>query len=504
VAHLRAIIDTNIFIFRENYAILPENLQSLLNLLQRKDIQIVLHPLSVREIEKDNESERRAIVLSKIKTYQMIEDPPLVQNDEGFTRLIGKAENDNQLVDDNLLYCIFRDAADILITEDKGIHSKSKQLRLSHRVLNVDQALSHLKSQLQPKPVSSPPAVKEIPVHSLKLDDPIFDSLKIEYAKTKVPFGEWWTKISREGRKAWVYQRDEGSIGAVLIYKVEDGAVWSEPPLPPKKRLKISTLKVALVETGQKIGELFIKMSVEFAAKNDIDELYLTHFSRPNDDLLKLIEEFGFFKAAKMGDEDIYLKKLIPEGSWSSPYEVSKRFYPSFYDGKLVRKFIVPILPKYHDRLFTDYQHRQPTIPEYSGELIVEGNTINKAYLSHSKVRSMARGDVLLFYRSQDEMSIVTLGVVETVRHSQDPIRIAALTAKRTVYPLEEIKRLAKKPIKIILFRGHFHVAKPLTLNYMLDNGVLLQAPQSTVRIPHSKYLQIKEACGIDQRFTVN
>jgi len=101
-------------------------------------------------------------------------------------------------------------------------------------------------------------------------------------------------------------------------------------------------------------------------------------------------------------------------------------------------------------------------------------------------------------------MSVVTLGVVETVHHSQDPIRIAALTAKRTVYPLEEIKRLAKKPIKIILFRGHFHVAKPLTLNYMLENGLLSQAPQSIVRIPHSKYVQIKEACGIDQRFTVN
>jgi predicted nucleic acid-binding protein len=501
---LRIIIDTNIFIFRENYAVLPENLQNLLGLLQRSDTQIVLHPLSVKEIEKDNELERRAIVLSKIKTYQMIEKPPLVQDDEAFTQLIGKAESENQLVDDNLLYCIFRDTADYLITEDKGIHSKSKQLGLSHRVLTTDQALDRFKSQLRTNPITSPPAVKEIPVYSLRLDDPIFDSLKIEYARTKVPFPEWWAKISRQGRKAWVYYHDEDTIGAILIYKPEDEAVWSNPPLPPRKRLKINTLKVAPTETGQKIGELFIKMSVEFAMKNDIYELYLTRFSRPDDDLVKLIEEFGFFKTATIDGEDVYLKKLIPEGDWNSPYEVAKRYYPSFYDGRLVKKFMIPILPEYHERLFTDYQRRQPTMPEYGGQFIVEGNTIKKAYLSHSKVHGMAQGDILLFYRSRDEMSVVTLGVVERVYHSQDPKRIAALTAKRTVYPFKEIQRFAKKPTKIILFRGHFHMRRSLGLNYLIENGIVSQAPLSILGIPHSKYVRIKEACGIDQRFTVD
>jgi hypothetical protein len=178
---------------------------------------------------------------------------------------------------------------------------------------------------------------------NLNLEDPIFDTLKRDYPE----FQDWFKKISDEGRDSWVYYRNDGGIGALLLYKVEDEPIDSHPPLEKKKRLKISTLKVTHV--GYKIGELFIKLAVDISLKNDISEIYLTHFTEHEDRLVDLITEYGFerFGVNRRGEE-IFIKKLIAdrdEARSLSPIEISKRFYPSFYDGEDVRKFVVPISP---------------------------------------------------------------------------------------------------------------------------------------------------------------
>ena len=63
------LIDTNIFIYRENSNIIPSNLQSLLKTLNDLVVQILVHPLAARELESDKNQRRRGITLSKIKTY---------------------------------------------------------------------------------------------------------------------------------------------------------------------------------------------------------------------------------------------------------------------------------------------------------------------------------------------------------------------------------------------------------------------------------------------------
>ena len=164
-----------------------------------------------------------------------------------------------------------------------------------------------------------------------------------------------------------------------------------------------------------------------------------------------------------------------------------------------------PIRPEYHNRLFTDYQPRQPTLSEFGGELIIEGNTIKKAYLSHSRIRKMSEGDILLFYRSVDERRITSLGVIEKVYHNlRNPDEIIRYVGKRSVYTKKEIEEIAKNPTKVILFRQHFHLRTPLALDYLITNNILSGAPQSIVRISHEKYLVIKGGGGINERFTIN
>ena len=500
---MRILIDTNIFIHRESQSLVPDALQGLLKILHNSDVRILIHPLSIKEIEGNRNSNQKEILLSKIETYPRLESPPESKEDDKFQAIVGEPTKINDYIDNSLLYCVLKNAVDFLITEDKGIRKKAERLGIAHRVLNIDESFEYFKKQFTGVEVLAPPALEELPVHNLDLSDPIFDSLKEDYPE----FSEWWGKISREGRKAWVYQRENELIGAILMYKDENESVDSEPSLPAKPRIKISTQKVTHV--GYKIGELFIKMSIDFAIQKGIDEIYLTHFSKTNDELVDLIEQFGFHKVAVKktvkGDEDVFVKRTISDRKLEPITLIAKEFYPSFYDGEQVNKFIVPIWPEYHARLFPDYGTRQLSLLEYGGDLLAEGNAITKAYLGHPRVKKMSDGDILLFYRSRVESGITALGVIEDVYYdiasSDDVIRIVG---KRTVFDRAGINEMTESPVTIIKFRFHFYLKDRLNPNDLQEIGISTTALQSILQINHENYLQIKKKGGIDERFTVD
>ena len=499
---MRILIDTNILITREEEDIVPSNLQDLLKILSQLNHQILVHPLSVMELAKDKNEKRRSIQLSKVNAYSQLEYPPNPDGDKEFLSLLGniKLDDSHEVIDCNLLYCIHKNAAHFLITEDKDINKKSERLDISDRVFNIVEALEFFKRTSAVKKPVSPPSLIEVPMHSLDLKDPIFDSLKEEYTE----FVKWWNEKAKEGRKVWAYHLNK-TLGAILIYKIENEIIDSNPSMPKKNRLKISTLKVSY--EGYKIGELLIKISINYAIKNNIDEIYLTHHTKPNDRLVNLIEQFGFFRTAKKisTGEDIFIKKLIQDEKCQTPLEVIKKFYPSFYDGPSVKKFIIPIRPEFHNRLFTDYYKRQPLLLEFYGKMLIEGNTIKKAYLCNSKLRGISIGDIIIFYRSGDEHALTSLGVVEKVFNNvRDPDKIEAEVGKRSVYTRKEMEKMAQKPTKIIMFTLNFHFSKPIKLDKLKKLKLLAGAPQSIMSITHNNYLRINEMCGIDKKFCID
>ncbi len=504
---MRILIDTNIFIYREDYHIIPENLQKLLKILNTLVAEILIHPKSIEEIHRDLDEDRKRVVSSKINTYASLELPPDPNKDNNFMGIVGHSLKPNNYVDNAILYAVYKDAVDFLITEDRGIYNKAVKLNLKDRVLSIEDALSIFEKNFLGKKVSSPPALKAEVVYNLKINDPFFDSLKEEYGENK--FEAWFKDISREGRKCWVHFKEDDTIGALLIYKGEDEPIDSIPTFPQKKRLKLSTFKVT--HLGHKIGELFIKLSVDYAIKNNLAEIYLTHFTKPEDDLVDLITEYGFnkvaYKITNNREEDVYIKELLPDKEKLSslrPLEVAKNFWPNFYGGAKINKFILPILPEYHERLFIEYKGRQTKLPEHLGEFIIEGNTIKKAYICHSRITKISPGDILLFYRSQDK-ELTSLGVVEKVYSGlQDKDKIARLVGKRTVYSIGEIDEMAKKPTMVILFTWHFHLPTPLKLDELKRMNVIKGAPQSIAQISHDQYLKIKTNGGIDERLAVN
>lgn len=396
------------------------------------------------------------------------------------------------------------DSNDFIITENRDIHKASNKLDILDKILLVDEALQVFRGYLKRDAVMAPPALRNELVGNLNYDDPIFDSLKEEYQQ----FENWFKKISE--RNSWVHYRTDGRIGALLIYKLEDESIDdSEPPLPKKKRLKIATLKVT--HSGYKIGELFLKLAVDVSVKNGVNEIYLTHFTKSPDRLVELISDYGFIKiAVKDNGKDIFVKRLTIKGDekqkYHSPIEISRRFYPSFYDGNDVKKFIVPIQPIYHNKLFTDFPKRQTTLGEHSGDFIIEGNTIKKAYISHSNIKRMSPGDLILFYRSEDLKAITTIGVVEEIHVGISCAEcVLRLAGKRTVFSQHEIQTLVQEgPVSVFLFRHHIHLTKPVDIKELLVEGILKGAPQSVMECSPEKYIKIKELGGIDGRFTIH
>jgi len=242
--------------------------------------------------------------------------------------------------------------------------------------------------------------------------------------------------------------------------------------------------------------------------KNNISEIYLTHYKKNDDPLIDLITEYGFLRQASYPDgEDIYIKDLMPDKStlsMLSPTELDIKYYPIFYDGKDVDKFITPILPKFHHILFTDHLPRQLSLVECGGDFLIEGNAIKKAYLSHSKTKKLKKGDVLLFYISRPIKELTSIGVVEAVYPNIDNIdSIQRLVAKRTVYSPQEIKNM-QKPLLIILFRHHFHLEKPIPLRLLIEEGIIPNAPVSIRQISNGSYIRVKEKGKIDGRYTVD
>ncbi len=494
---MRILIDTNIFIYREDYQVIPDDLQDLLRVLNESEANLMVHPLSYEEIERDENKIRREISKSKIKSYPVLESPPTPSKE--FIEEVGQPDNHNEKVDNHILYSLYKDAVDFLITEDTGIHNKAREVEISHRVFDISEAKEYFSSQFEDKEATPPPVLDRKPMHNIDIDDPIFEELKQDYPN----FEEWWRCKSKEGREAIVYYKNENRLGAILVYNIESEAKadWN-PSFPKKERLKICTM--IATETGYKIGELFIKLSVEKAIRNDIDEIFLTHYIKENDHLVSLIKEFGFSREATKGEtEAVFLKSLTCDEPYSKePVQISKECYPSYYDGKDVNKYLIPIQPRFFRKLFPDYKGGKQTSLEQFERLITEGNTIKKAYLSHSSIRKIEPGDIVLFYRSQESSGITTLGVVEkAIPRLSEKGEIIKEIGKRSVYSNDEIEEIAEKETLVILFKQHFHLSL-LTLDTLREMG--LYSPQSISEIPHEKYLEIKERGGVDERFAVN
>lgn len=531
--HLRILCDTNILIYREQPDTLDPNLAELFALCTQNNVTIYHHPLTIDEIQRCQDIEKRKIQISKVQAYPELEPTPCpyTAKDQEFLAKVNptaKEENSHDKNDNRLLYAVYKNTVHLLITNDLGLYKKAKKIGCDTSVYLIDGAVSYLRqafasSHSAPTPIG----IKQKYLSELDLNDPIFTSLKQDYPD----FSEWFQNKSREGKQCYISQMrgDPQKLGSILITKDETESIPAESPLPEKRRLKISTLKVA--NLGMKLGECLIDIAIREALENNIDELYLTHFPEPEDDsLCDLIFEYGFedagiyhnkYSLTSSKEEHVYLKKLhanlLSSDTPVEPVLLNQKYYPSYYDGPQVRKYIIPIQEEFHDRLFLSVARSQTKLGNFTDigtdttNEILDVYAVKKAYITHSKIKKLHEGDILICYKTYPDRnipakksSLTEICVVDKVYYQITDIEeISKITRSRTVYGYRELE-IMKKPLTIILFKHNLSVTKLLNTKELKELGILNGPPQSITEITHEKYRKLITEGVINGRFAIN
>ncbi len=522
---LRVLYDTNIIIKREDPNILSDSFIELNRIINDLNYKILVHPLSIEDINRDKDEIRRNISLSKLGTYSEIKRYPTYNDDIEFKAIVGNEVKANDRVDNSLIYAVYKNAADILITEDKGILTKAESLNIKEKILNISEAILHFSNLLPPQDTSILPCFQILKGWNINLEDSIFDTLKNEYSD----FEEWWRNtVCRTERDIFVYkdkQNGQDKIKAILIIKEEDQEVLdSEPQKILNDVLKICLFKVDESTRGMKLGERLLKMAFEQALIKKKQKLYLTHFSdKKGDKLVSLIETFGFYLLTKKkNNEDVFYKEINPQQeiiitTREQAKNNNQKYFPSFYDGEQVSKFIIPIQPQFFKRLFPDYKvEEQNSFSQLSLDLDLnnqnqyssEGFSIQKAYLCNTPIRLMQEGDIILFYRTEDYKAILTLGTIEGIYYNiNDPDKIYKLIKRRTVYSEDEIKQMCQRrnPPVVILFKHNCNLKKEVTWQYLAQNHIVNGIIQTVRHLENQKsYKDIIKEGQIDESLIIN
>lgn len=484
---MNILIDTNILISLEDTArTLDPSLAKMRRLSDQNGHVLFIHPAQTRDIRRDQNDNRRAIVLSRLDQYQQIPSPPSLSEVE-LQEYGWRQSNENDQIDNLLLHALCRGAVHFLVTNDKGIHKKARAAQVQEQVHRLDQFLAFLRSQStteQPPPFG----IQERYLHEFDVHQPFFDSLRDGYDG----FNGWYLRSAGNHRKTWCVS-DNGSLKAICIYKEESRPIIADNGVTlDGGALKLCTFKVGESVRGRKLGERLLFSAFKYAVGGDIPYVYLQIYGKEHEMLVSLCQDYGFKLAGRYNDrDDVYVKNMsvpdsVPDGVTPLTYAID--YYPHYLDIVSVGKFIVPIQPRFHNGLFADTSDVAASL--FADEPYMyspQSNTIKKAYLCHASTQQIQPGDILFFYRTHDRMSIECLGVVEQTYRGREIDRVLPLVSKRTVYSREEIERWLQRDTLVILFRFMGEIS-PICRSVLVEAGIQ-GSIQSIRKISHEQYL---------------
>lgn len=485
---MRFLLDTNILIPLEDSKLpLEPSLANFVRLANAHGHILMYHPASEEDIQQDANAERRNQTLQRLGQYNRLDVRPACPwNTPGTNR--------NDAADNEILYALSLHAAHALVTEDQGIHSKAKAKGLVHRVYTIQTAEDQLRRLHVQVPVQLP-NIEDVPLYILSplLGSQFFDSLRAGYP----PFDAWFEAKAREGRSAWVNWERDGVLGGICIYAKQDNEPITDEIILPGSALKLATFKVGETNRGKKVGELFLKAAFRYATNNRLENIFIHGDVDQHHFLFEMLEDFGFVRVGNHpgsdGRDAVYLKShpAIPPVDNLAPFDYLCRYFPHFRHDAGVDKYIVPIQPDYHSILFPDYDSPAAQQMVLFRPPNTAGNAIKMAYLCHAQTQRISPGSLVLFYRSRDERALTSVGVVESYETLRDAADIVALVKRRTVYSMDDIEKMAKKPTRVMLFRLVRHLVNPLSQAWLENEHVLCGPPQSITHISNDKFEKI-------------
>ena len=495
---MKILLDTNIIIHREASKVVNTDIGILFNWLDKLKHSKYIHPLTIEELNRNIDPKTVETMKIKIGSYNLIKNAaPLSDTVKQICHKIDATPNDEN--DTIILNEVFSERVDILISEDKKIHTKAGLLGIANKVFKIQQYLEKVTSENPELVDYKVLAVKKVDFAHVNINDTFFDSFREDYNE----FNRWFNKKADE--VAYVCYH-KNVLSAFLYIKVEDeNENYSEiaPSFPKKKRLKIGTLKVT--STGFKIGERFLKIIFDNALQSSVEEIYVTIFDkRPEQEqLIELLENWGFvyhgFKATQNGNEKVYVRTF----GKSLPVNIQKPklTYPFF--SRETDKYIIKIEAQYHTELFPDSINTREMPMNYT-ENEPHRNRISKVYISHSQDRYLKSGDIIVIYRMGEESpkkyssTVTTICIVENVINNiKSYEEFVEICHNRTVISKEELKtnwwdkKGNYKPFVINFLYAHsFPTPKP-TLNDLNKLGIIpdiMNMPRGFIKITRDQF----------------
>ena len=304
---MNILLDTNIIIPLEDTGrILDASFAELRKLAAEQQHCLYVHPLQFEDINRDKDKERKNIVLSRLKQYSKIENPPVLSEEER-ERLRLKESNDNDKVDNNILFALYRGAVNVLVTNDEGIHKKASNVGIQDKVYRLEQMLLFLKRYSNNPIEHTYTGVQERYLYEIDKTQSFFDALRQFYDG----FDNWYQKSAEERRKCWCVEDNYKNVVAISIYKREQDAQLTDDGKKVKGSiLKLCTFKVDSSARGKKLGERLLFMAFDYCVKNDIDWVYLHTYGKEQKTLVGLCEEYGFYFLGKYKNDDVYIKSM--------------------------------------------------------------------------------------------------------------------------------------------------------------------------------------------------
>lgn len=476
---MRALLDTNIVIHRENTQATSLTIGKLFYWLDKLHYEKLIHPYTVDELRKYHNSQMQSLYDAKLDAYTTMKSVA-VQTDNFHDLLKDTPKTDNDRIDNQLLYEVYCGRADILITEDRRMRKKAEQLGISERVFTINAFITKASNENPELIDYKILAVKKDFFGNIDVSNPFFDTFRDAYDG----FDSWFTRKCDE--EAYVCRTDKNEILGFLYLKTEDETEnYSDitPTFLPKRRLKVGTFKVEA--SGFRLGERFIKIIFDNAIERHLNEIYITLFTdRPELCALHdLLSRWGFVKYGTKSTngktETVLIKQL---GVYDESISIKKNF-PNIKYAR--QKFFLPIEAKYHTPLLPDSQLKTENEVDFLGEK-PHRYALQKVYISFSYKRNMRPGDFLVLYRKGVtpgrkgyESVVSTIGVIDEVKYNfKDKDEFLKYCENRTVFTPEELNyfwRTKKDMILVIKFIFVKSLNRRLNLKHLWDNGIIPQ-----------------------------
>ena len=500
---MKALLDTNIIIHREANKIVSQDIGILYRWLDRGLYTKCIHSATIEEVKKNPCKETVDLFLVKLESYEIIDIPsPLQDEVKTVSRHFDTTENDK--VDTILLNEIFVERVDILITEDKKIHRKAKELGIQDKVFTIDSFLEKTFAE-HPELINYKILnVQKLKFGKIDLNDTFFDTLKEDY----VGFDKWF--IRKYDEEAYItINSNNGMLLSFLYLKVEDeNENYSNisPQFLAKRRLKVGTFKV--ISNGFRLGERFVKIIFDNALRHQVQEIYVTVYDKRPEQrrLIELLEQWGFVLWGKKGEELVYVRDFSPKFD----IENLKCCFP--YISKKKNVYIVPIYPEYHTELLPDSILNTES-PEEFIEDFPHRNCINKVYVSRAMEPYPSIGDILVFYRTGGyyKSVVTTIGeVVEVKTDFQDENDFILYCRKKSVYPEQELREMWRYSTRtpfVVNFLYTYSFPHRINMKELIELRVLQgvnDAPRGFKLITKEQFEIILKETRSDESFIIN